>query len=109
MPFKRPPENDNHEQQPFRAGRFFIGRETEQNFFREKILARRYPAVNILGISGDGGIGKSTLLERYLRFATEDEYRDQCRIARVEEQPTPYTIMKRFAEQLQAGAHSRPA
>jgi ABC-type lipoprotein export system ATPase subunit len=47
----------------------FVGRSNELHFFRQHILKPEVPSHNILSISGQGGVGKSTLLKRLITEA----------------------------------------
>ncbi|HET8912421.1 MAG TPA: hypothetical protein VFN23_13200, partial [Ktedonobacteraceae bacterium] len=79
----------------------FIGRTNELHFFIECILKPLEPTHNIVSISGNGGVGKSTLLKRYIEEVHSDDFRDYCQIALVDErQTTPIAIMEKFADQL---------
>jgi tetratricopeptide (TPR) repeat protein len=79
----------------------FVGRVVELNFFRENILKPEEPTHNIVVISGQGGVGKSTLLARYLEEVNSPDYKDYCLAAQVDErQATPATIMEKIATQL---------
>ena len=83
------------------ARKIFIGRANEVHFFVEHILKPEDPSYNIVSISGEGGVGKSTLLARFIDEARLPRFREYCLIAFVnEQQTTPYTIMEKFATQL---------
>jgi tetratricopeptide (TPR) repeat protein len=86
--------------------KIFIGRADELHFFVEHILSPEEPTYNILSISGNGGVGKSTLLARYSEEIRSPRFREYCMSAFVDEQqPTPDGVMEKFAEQLsKAGA-----
>lgn len=86
--------------------KIFIGRTTELQFFVEHILKPDDPSYNIISISGEGGVGKSTLLARFIEEARSSDFRDFCLTALVDEsQMTPYSVMENFAQQLsEAGA-----
>ncbi len=81
--------------------KLFIGRINELQFFLEKILKPEYPAHNIISISGQGGVGKSTLLSRFIDEARATNLKDYCVTAIIDErQTTPASMMEKFASQL---------
>src|SRR5579884_1698635 len=82
----------------------FIGRSGEVLFFVHHILTLEDPSHNIISISGQAGVGKSTLLAHLLEEAHTDPFRDYCLTAIVDErEATPASIMEKFAEQLHLG------
>src|SRR5215472_11271150 len=92
MPFKKTKPKDLQ---------FLVGRDDQLRFFRDMILKPEDPSHNILSISGQGGVGKSTLLRRFLEEIRLPEYHEYCLAALVNErQTTPASIMERFADQL---------
>jgi AAA ATPase domain len=105
MPFVR--KNDSQKPQPSTSTQnIFIGRNNELTFFSENILKPEYPAYNIVSISGMGGVGKSTLLSRFIDEAHASGFRDYCLTALVDErQTTPASIMEEFADQLRNTGH----
>lgn len=100
MPFVK--QTDTKGFQPLTdARKIFIGRTNELHFFDKDILEPGDPAYNIVSISGQGGVGKSTLLLRYIDSASGSNYKDYCLTAIVNErQATPASVMEKFAEQL---------
>ncbi len=81
--------------------KIFIGRTHELHFFMEHILAPLDPAYNIISIYGDGGVGKSTLVTRFIDEARTAQFEDYCLTAIVDErQATPASMLEKFAEQL---------
>src|SRR5690348_8689227 len=81
--------------------KIFIGRANELHFFAEHILKAEDPTYNIVSISGNGGVGKSTLLARFIDDARSGDFKDYSLTALVDErQSTPVSIMMRFAQQL---------
>src|SRR5436305_5462819 len=88
-------------QRPTEARKIFIGRTEEVHFFREHILKPEDPAYNIVSIAGQGGVGKSTLLLRFIDDAHATDFKDYCLTAFVNErQATATDVMETFAEQL---------
>ena len=69
MPFRKPKPKDV---------RFLVGRDDQLRFFRDMILKPEYPSHNILSISGQGGVGKTTLLLRFRDELQLPEYREYC-------------------------------
>jgi tetratricopeptide (TPR) repeat protein len=96
MPFIK----KNHAQDA-RPSSPFIGRAGEILFFVHNILQPDTPTHNILSISGQGGVGKTTLLIRFIAEAHETPFKDYCLTAIIDErQATPVSIMEKFAQQL---------
>ncbi len=100
MPFVR--KTDSHgSQSPTDTRKLFIGRTGELLFFVQNILKPEEPTHNIISIWGQGGVGKSTLLTRFIDEAHSAEFKDYCLTATVDElQTTPASIMEKFAAQL---------
>ena len=81
--------------------KLFIGRNSEQHFFVEHILKPEEPSHNVISISGQGGVGKSTLLTHFIEKTCTPAFYDYCLTAIVDErQITPASVMEKFAEQL---------
>src|SRR6266567_3493855 len=100
MPFIKSTESKTPPN-PINTRKIFVGRADELNFFVEKILKPEDPAHNIISISGQGGVGKSSLVDRFIDEARASNFKDYCLTATVNErQTTPISIMERFAEQL---------
>src|SRR5258708_4505523 len=101
MPFVRK-NGSKDSQPPTDARNIFIGRSSELYFFREHILRPLEPSHNIISIAGHGGVGKSTLLARFIEETRNKAFSDYCLTALVDErQVTPVQMMEKFAEQLQ--------
>src|SRR5258708_8069140 len=100
MPFIK--KNDQQGTQPaHEAQKVFVGRTNELRFFIEHILKPEDPTYNIVSIYGDGGVGKSTLLNRFVEEANAPNYKEACLLALVDErQATVASMMEKFAEQL---------
>ena len=100
MPFIK--QADSHgSKPPTHARKIFNGRTGEMLFFKHNILKPEEPTHNILSISGQGGVGKSTLLAQFIDEARSTEFKDYCLTAIVDEwQTTPTSIMEKFAKQL---------
>ncbi len=98
MPFKKTRLKDPQ---------FLIGRADHLHFFVHDILRLDDPGHNIISISGQGGVGKSTLLRRFLEEARLPEFREYCLTAWTDErQATPAGVMERLAEQFREGGHA---
>ena len=79
----------------------FIGRTGELLFFVQNILKPDEPTHNIISIWGQGGVGNSTLLTRFIDEVHSVEFQDYCLVAKVDElQTTAASIMEKFAAQL---------
>src|SRR5437899_10900755 len=79
----------------------FIGRTNELNFFIQHILKPEKPTCNLLSISGDGGVGKSTLLSYFINVTRTSNFKDYCVTALVNERQTsPFSMMEKLAEKL---------
>jgi tetratricopeptide (TPR) repeat protein len=101
MPFIRKTDSQGS-QPPTDARKIFIGREGELLFFVQNILKLEDPTHNIISISGQGGVGKSTLLARFIDEVHTTDFKDYCFTAIVDErQITPASIMGKIADQLQ--------
>lgn len=100
MPFIK--KSDQQGIQPAHdAQKVFVGRTNELRFFTERILKPEDPTYNIVSIYGDGGVGKSTLLSRFVEEANLPGYKEYCLLAVVDErQATVASMMEKFAEQL---------
>ena len=100
MPFVRK-TNPEGSQTPTDTRKLFIGRTGELLFFVQNILKPEEPTHNIISIWGQGGVGKSTLLTRFIDEAHSAEFKDYCLTATVDElQTTPASVMEKFAVQL---------
>ncbi|NWJ94475.1 MAG: tetratricopeptide repeat protein [Chloroflexi bacterium] len=82
-----------------------FGRTSELSFFREYFLHLEAPAFNIISISGQGGVGKSTLLNWFIEEAKAhaEKSGNQCLIALVDERQagySPVVVMETLATQL---------
>jgi len=88
-------------QPPTDARNIFIGRTGELLFFVQNILKPGEPTHNIISISGQGGVGKSTLLARFIDETHTADFHDSCLTALVDERyTTPVSMMEQFAHQL---------
>ncbi|MBA2391918.1 MAG: ATP-binding protein [Ktedonobacteraceae bacterium] len=86
---------------PDNSHKIFVGRANELSFFTEHILQRDDPAYNIISIYGDGGVGKSTLVNRYIEMVNSPAFQEYCLAAIVDErQATPASMMEKFTAQL---------
>jgi len=100
MPFVRKTDSQGFRPQ-IDVRKIFIGRAQELHFFREHILKPEDPVYNIVSISGQGGVGKSTLLLRFVDDAHATDFKDYCLTALVNERhTTASSIMEKFADQL---------
>ncbi len=100
MPFVRKIDSQGS-QPPTDTRKLFIGRTGELLFFMQNILKPEEPTHNIVSIWGQGGVGKTTLLARFIDEAHSAEFKDYCLTATVDElQTTPVSIMEKFATQL---------
>src|SRR6266702_3559217 len=101
MPFVKRIHSQGVQPSSADASPLFIGRAGEVLFFVHNILQPEAPAHNILSISGQGGVGKSTLLARFIAEAHQAPFKDYCLTASVDErQATPISIMEKLAQQL---------
>jgi tetratricopeptide (TPR) repeat protein len=100
MPFVKK-SGEHHTLSSTDTHKAFVGRASELHFFAEHLLIPKEPTSNILVISGQGGVGKSTLLARFIQLALAPDFADYCLVATVDErQVTPTNIMEQFANQL---------
>ena len=104
MPFKK--TNSRDAQQAVPAKSIFVGRADHLRYFIQNILQPEDPTHNIISISGQGGVGKTTLLQRFLDEARIPDLREYCLTALVNErQTTPASVMERFADQFRELGH----
>lgn len=79
----------------------FDARMGELLFFVQNILKPEEPTHNIISISGQGGVGKSTLLTRMIAETHTPGFKDYCLTALVDEgQTSAVSMMQKFADQL---------
>lgn len=82
----------------------FVSRTDHVHFFEDAILKAERPQYNIISISGETGVGKTTLLHHFRDIARSTDFKDHCLTALVDEkQVTPAEMMEKFAEQLKFG------
>ena len=100
MPFMRKTPRTSQQSADLNKG--FIGRANELLYFIHSILEpEEEPDRNIISISGQGGVGKSTLLNCFIDEAHDPDFKDYCITARADERwTTPARIMEHFASQL---------
>ncbi len=91
------------------ASNIFIGRTDELSFFVQHILKTKHPAYNIVSISGNTGVGKSTLLAKFREKASTVRFKNSCITALVDvRQGTPAHIMEQCAAQLRRAGFPLP-
>lgn len=79
----------------------FVGRKHELAFFINNVVKADDISHNIIAISGNGGVGKSSLLARFMEEAKASNYKHTCLTALINEQKTtPAAILEAFADQL---------
>ncbi len=101
MPFKKTDAGSKDARSQVGTSKVFIGRTNELLFFIQHILKPEDPSYHIISISGQGGVGKSTLLNRFIGETQSGDFKDYCLVALANErQTTPANIMEKFAEQL---------
>jgi tetratricopeptide (TPR) repeat protein/ABC-type dipeptide/oligopeptide/nickel transport system ATPase subunit len=82
----------------------FVGRTDHVHFFEDAILKAERPQYNIISISGETGVGKTTLLRHFIDITRSTDFKDHCLTALVDkDQVTPAEVMEKFAEQLKFG------
>jgi hypothetical protein len=98
MPFMRKMDASHAS---FHNRQIFIGRTQELLYFVQNILKPEEPAHNIISIWGQGGVGKSTLLRRFILEAHTADFRDFCLTALIDERHlSPITLMEQVHAQL---------
>ena len=101
MPFKKTNPDSKDARSLAEARKVFIGRTSELLFFIQHVLEPEDPIYHIISISGQGGVGKSTLLNYFIDETHGVNFKDYCMVAQVNErQTTPADIMEKFAKQL---------
>src|SRR5258708_12366401 len=99
--------NAKRQRPPTDAKKIFIGRTNEMQFFVENILEPDIPTHNILSISGQGGVGKSTLLAQFSNVAHTANFQDYCLTAQVDErQITTARAIAKLSKELPITARS---
>lgn len=101
MPFGKNPLQGTT--QPISTSKDFTGRDSELRFFVQNILKPENLADDdhIIFIEGQGGVGKTTLLLRYIEEASKSAFKEYCLTALVDNrQKTPITIIEKLSEQL---------
>ncbi len=78
----------------------FVGRTNELLFFVQHILKPEEPMHNILSIWGQGGVGKTTLLQQFKNQAATADFKAYCTALVDERQATPARMMEQLARQL---------
>ena len=92
------------------ASNIFIGRNNELHFFIQHILKPKQPTYNIVSISGNPGVGKSTLLSRLRDKARKVRFKNSCVTAQVDtRQGTPLHFMEQCATQLRMAGFPLPS
>ncbi|HZR43419.1 MAG TPA: ATP-binding protein, partial [Ktedonobacteraceae bacterium] len=112
MPFVKKNEPKGSQAQPTTNDirKIFVGRQHELHFFTDELLKPEDPIYNIISIYGDGGVGKSTLLTRFMEETRSGTYKDYCLSAIVDErQVTAANMMEKFTEQLHMQGDFRKA
>jgi Cdc6-like AAA superfamily ATPase len=100
MPFKKTNADSKDARSLAEARKVLIGRTSELLFFIQHVLEPEDPTYHIISISGQGGVGKSTLLNHFIDETHGVNFKDYCLAAHVNErQTTPADIMEKFAEQ----------
>src|SRR5260370_36999815 len=98
MPFVKKTHSQDSQSSSAGVSPIFIGRTGELLFFVHNILIPEAPTHNILSISGQGGVRKSTLVACFLDEVYTSDYKNYPLTALVDErQSTPATIMEKFA------------
>jgi tetratricopeptide (TPR) repeat protein len=81
-----------------RREKMFVGRADQLRTFEENLTADE-PNYMVLAVTGEGGVGKSTLLNEFERIARESNV--AVIVARCDDrQPSPVAVMGHVAEQL---------
>ena len=105
MPFKKQTAKNTLSSTDTKS--IFIARTNELLFFIHHILEPEEPTYNIISISGQGGIGKSTLINHFIEEAKAANFKDYCITAKIDErQTTPASIMEHIANQFRAAGQS---
>ena len=86
--------------------RIFVGRTVELLFFRDHILQPTEPAYNIVSISGNAGVGKTTLLNQVINLVQAPNFKDYILTALVDSrQVSPDSVMTQFVLKLPKKGH----
>ena len=108
MPFVKKSHSQSAQPDSIGFSSGFVGRTDELLLFVYQILQPDAPTHNILSISGQGGVGKSTLLAHFIAEAQKAPFNDYCQTAIVDEHPAdPISMMEQFAQQRWQFGNSR--
>src|SRR5258708_19961978 len=77
--------NAKRQRPPTDAKKIFIGRTNEMQFFVENILEPDIPTHNILSISGQSRVGKSTLLAQFANVLHTANFQNYSLTAQLDE------------------------
>jgi tetratricopeptide (TPR) repeat protein len=106
MPFTKKTDQKSQPFIPLDTKRIFVGRASEIDFFINNILRPEDPLHNIISIAGEGGVGKSTLLERLEKELNSPEFKDYCLVAHADERHSdPAAAMEVLADQFHHKDH----
>jgi tetratricopeptide (TPR) repeat protein len=105
MPFIKPTDLKDPQVQTESHERIFVGRAKELLFFRDHIFQPVAPTYNIISISGNGGVGKTTLLTQIMNMARLPNFKNYVLPALVDNrQASPDSVMGQFVSQLPKNA-----
>ncbi|KAG5555916.1 hypothetical protein RHGRI_006538 [Rhododendron griersonianum] len=82
------------------TNRDFTGFESRRLIMEEIIKALKHDEINLIGVCGMGGLGKTTLVNEVARRAKEDSHFDDVAIAVVSQEPNLTDVQACIAEML---------
>ncbi|KAG5555927.1 hypothetical protein RHGRI_006543 [Rhododendron griersonianum] len=82
------------------TNRDFMGFESRRLVMEEIIKALKHDEINLIGVCGMGGVGKTTLVNEIVKRAKEDNHFDEVAIAVVSQEPNLTDVQASIAEML---------
>ncbi|KAG5555885.1 hypothetical protein RHGRI_006513 [Rhododendron griersonianum] len=82
------------------TNRDFMGFESRRLTMEEIIKALKHDEINLVGVCGMGGVGKTTMVYEVAKRAEEDNLFDEVAIAVVSQEPEPTNVQAHIANML---------
>ncbi|KAG5555948.1 hypothetical protein RHGRI_006557 [Rhododendron griersonianum] len=82
------------------TSRDFMGFESRRLIMEEIIKALKHDEINLIGVCGMGGVGKTTMVNEVAKRAKEDNHFDEVAIAVVSQEPNLTNVQACIAEML---------
>ncbi|KAG5555911.1 hypothetical protein RHGRI_006534 [Rhododendron griersonianum] len=82
------------------TNRDFMGFESRRHIMEEIIKALKHDEINLIGVCGMGGVGKTTLVKEVAKIAKEDNHFHEVAMAVVSQKPNLTNVQASIAEML---------